>query len=286
MTTTLKLFGFTVLVVAFYSYVGQMVPQQRTYPPETAELSVDMTTEEMVQVGQEIVGGKGTCLTCHAIGGEEGGRFPDLADIGARASERREGYSDIEYLAESLYEPNAYVVEGYPPGMPQVSMPPIDLSDQEIKAVIAYLQSLGGTPSIAMDTPLGYETTGSTEDGGAVTAATETAAPPQGEATAAGGTTAADTTQRGEELFNEYLCSTCHSIDAPAALVGPSLYDVGSRLTREEIQESIMEPDAEVREGFPAGTMRATLEGVGFYEQVSEQELQTIVDFLAAQTGN
>lgn len=286
MKSTLKIFGFTVLVVAFYSYVGQMVPQQRAYPPETAELSVDMSTEEMVQEGENIVGGKGTCLTCHAIGGEEGARFPDLANIGAVAGERRDGYSDIEYLAESLYEPNAYVVEGYTPGMPQASTPPVDLSDQEIKAVIAYLQSLGGTPTIAMDTPLEYETSDSMEEDGTSAAATETEAAPSAEATAAGGAAAGDTTRGGEELFNEYLCNTCHSIDEPADMVGPSLHDVGSRMTQEEIHESIMEPDAEVREGFPAGTMRATLEGVGFYEQVSEQELQTMVDFLAAQTGD
>ena len=280
MKGALKIFGFTVLVVAFYSYVGQMVPQQRAYPPETTELSADMTTEEMVSVGEKIMAGKGTCLTCHGMEGEEGGRFPDLANIGAVAGERREGYSDVEYLAESLYEPNAYVVEGYNPAMPPVAEPPIDLTDQEIKAVIAYLQSLGGTPTITMDTQLEYES----EEQASETATRE--------ASGAGGVTPsgeqgaeATGTLSGEALYKEYLCNTCHSIDSPQRMVGPSLYDVGSRMTRAEIYESIMEPDATVREGFPSGTMKTTLEGVGFYQNVTAQELQTMVDFLASQTG-
>lgn len=280
MKGALKIIGFTVLVVAFYSYVGQMVPQQRAYPPETTELSADMTTEEMVSVGEKIMAGKGTCLTCHGMEGEEGGRFPDLANIGAVAAERREGYSDIEYLAESLYDPNAYVVEGYNPAMPKVAEPPIDLTDQEVKAVIAYLQSLGGTPTITMDTQLAYES----EEGASGTATGATAA-------AGGATTSAEqgsdpgASVGGEALYTKYLCNTCHSIDSPQRMVGPSLHDVGSRMTRAEIYESIMEPDATVREGFPAGTMRTTLEGVGFYQNVTAQELQTMVDFLASQTG-
>lgn len=262
----LKIVGFTILVVAFYSYVGQMVPQQRTYPPETTELSNDMSTEEMVTVGQEIVQGKGTCLTCHAVGEEEGsGRFPSLGGIGAEAGDRVEGYSDIEYLAESLYEPNAHVVEGYNPAMPQVAQPPIDLNDQEIKAVIAYLQSLGGTPTITMDTTLRWESTGEESSAEESTTSSESSGPRQ--------------------LFTKYLCTTCHAIDGPTRMVGPSFHDVGSRLSPEEIREAIMKPDATVREGFPSGTMKATLEGAGFYENVTDEELQSMVDFLAGQTG-
>ena len=58
-----------------------------------------MTTEDLVAAGEEIAAGKGTCLTCHTISGETGGRFPDLANIGLVAAERKEGFSDVEYLA-------------------------------------------------------------------------------------------------------------------------------------------------------------------------------------------
>ena len=48
--------------------------------------------------------------------------------------------------------PDVFIVEGYNPGMPAIDKPPIGLTDQEILAVIAYLQSLGGTPTITLET--------------------------------------------------------------------------------------------------------------------------------------
>lgn len=277
MNNAVKIFGFTVLVIAFYTYVGQMVPQQRAYPPEETELSADMSTEEMVEIGQEIVEGKGTCMQCHTLGEEGALRFPDLANIGARAGERREGYSDVEYLAESLYEPNAYIVEGFNPGMPPAAEPPIALNDQEILAVIAYLQSLGGTPSVTMATELEYQTGG---DDGAASAAAAASAPAPADT---GATSSGDLD--GQTLFTNYQCNTCHTVDEPTRGVGPSLYDVGSRMTKAEIYEGIMEPDATIAEGFQPNLMSATLESTGFYDQVSAQELKTLVDYLASQTG-
>ena len=154
MKTAFKLLLFTLLVTGFYTYVGQMVPQTEVHPPKTLVLREDMSKEEMIQAGQEIVGGKGTCLGCHTIGADKPGRFPDLGGVGARAATRKPGMTDVEYLAESLYQPNAFIVEGYTSGMPTINKSPIGLSDQEILAVIAYLQSLGGDASVTMRTHL------------------------------------------------------------------------------------------------------------------------------------
>lgn len=267
MTTALKIFAFTILVAAFYSYVGQMVPQKETYPPEDAEIGANMTTAELVTVGEEIVAGKGTCLTCHTMGETGSLRFPDLAGIGARASTARDGQSDVEYLAESLYEPNAFIVEGFVGGMPAVSRPPINLTDPEILAVIAYLQSLGGTPTVTPATELRWQ--------GQTPAPTQT--------TAAAGP--ATDPRSGEELFGAYLCGTCHNIDKPDRLVGPSLFDIGSRLTVAELYEAVLDPDATVAEGYPGGIMGVTLSGVNFPGALSAAELKNLVDYLAAQKG-
>jgi cytochrome c2 len=268
----LKIFIFTIAVSAFYSYVGQMVPQKETYPPETQELEAGMTTQELVAAGQEIVEGKGTCLTCHTIGTESSTlRFPDLGGIGTRAAARRDGYSDVAYLAESLYEPNAYIVEGFQAGMPAISKPPIGLSDQEILAVIAYLQSLGGTPTVTLQTELAYQ--GQTPQ--APPPALAEAEPPAGSGAVS-----------GEALFAEYLCTTCHSLDAPTPMVGPSLYDVGSRLTKAQIYEAIMEPDATVAEGFAPGIMPVTLKASGFYDTITTNQLRALVDYLASKKGD
>jgi hypothetical protein len=140
----------------FYAYVGQMVPQKEVQPPQETVLSTDLTTADMVKVGREIMEGKGLCLTCHTIGKTGALRFPDLAGVDVRAKSRVPGLSDVEYFAQSMYEPNAFVVPGFPPGMPPVNQPPIGLTDQEILCVIAYLQSLGGTPTVTLQTTHRY----------------------------------------------------------------------------------------------------------------------------------
>ena len=115
-----------------------------------------MTTADMVKIGRGIMEGKGLCLTCHTLGKTGALRFPDLGGIGARAASRVPGLSDVEYLAQTLYEPNAFVVPGFPPAMLPANKPPIGLTDQEILCVIATLQSVGGTPTVTMKTTHRY----------------------------------------------------------------------------------------------------------------------------------
>jgi hypothetical protein len=144
---------------AFYTYVGQMVPQKEVQPPQEVVLRTDLTTADMVKVGREIMEGKGLCLTCHTVGKSGALRFPDLDGIAARAATRVPGLSDVEYLAQSMYEPEAFIVPGFNPGMPVINKPPIGLTDQEILCVIAYLQTLGGTATVTLQTTHRYRST-------------------------------------------------------------------------------------------------------------------------------
>jgi mono/diheme cytochrome c family protein len=153
---TIRIGALVIATTAFYGYVGQMVPQKEVQPPQETALGGDMTTADLVKVGRGIMEGKGICLTCHTIGKSGALRFPDLGGIGAQAKNRVPGLSDVEYLAQSLYEPTAFVVPGFPPAMPPVNQPPIGLTDQEILAVIAYLQTLGGTPTVTLQTKHRY----------------------------------------------------------------------------------------------------------------------------------
>jgi hypothetical protein len=153
---TARIGALVLATTAFYTYVGQMVPQKEVLPPEEIALSTDMTTAEMANVGREIMQGKGLCLTCHTIGKSGALRFPDLDGIAVRAANRIPGSSDVEYLAQSMYEPDSYIVEGFNPGMPTINKPPIGLTDQEILCVIAALQSLGGTPTVTLQTTHRY----------------------------------------------------------------------------------------------------------------------------------
>jgi hypothetical protein len=110
----------------------------------------------MVTVGRTIMDTKGLCFTCHTIGKSGVLRFPDLDGVDARAQTRVPGLTDVEYFAQSIYEPSAYIVPGFNPGMPVINKPPIGLTDQEILCVIAYLQSLGGTPTVTLQTTHHY----------------------------------------------------------------------------------------------------------------------------------
>jgi hypothetical protein len=153
----LKVVLLVVGATAFYTWVGQLVPQKEVLPPEEIEISKELTTPEMIKIGEKIAGGKGLCLTCHTTTGQSGVlRFPDLAGIGSRAAQRQPGVSDVDYLAQSLYEPDRFVVPGFNPGMPVINKPPIGLTDQEILCVIAWLQSMGGTPTVSLQTTHAY----------------------------------------------------------------------------------------------------------------------------------
>lgn len=144
----LKLAALAVTATLAYTWVGQLVPQKEVHPPEVVEIAADVTPEQMVEIGKGIFEGKGICHTCHVFGRSD--RFPDLEGVGARAGNRVPGLTGIQYLAQSLYHPEAFIVPGYNPGMPTINKPPVGLTDDEIKAVIAYLQSLGGEVTVTM----------------------------------------------------------------------------------------------------------------------------------------
>ena len=208
---------------AFYTLVGQLVPQKEVPAPEVIEIDKDVSTEEMIEIGRGIAQGKGLCLTCHTIGQSGALRFPDLDGIGARAAERIPGLNDVEYMAQSLYEPDVYVVEGFNPGMPAINKPPIMLTDDEILTVIAFLQSYGGTPSVTMATKHTYN--GGGEDSAVMRASAENS----------GDAPVEEQTLNGESLFSSYGCVACHTVAPPAsseAGPGVSLQASGARTER------------------------------------------------------
>lgn len=175
---SLRIAALAVATTGFYTYVGQLVPQKEVHPPVDTVMSKDMTPDQMRKTGRDIMENKGLCFTCHTIGKKTGPyRYPDLDGVGARAAHRVPGLSDVEYLAQSLYEPEKFIVPGFNPGMPQISKPPIGLTDDEILAVISYLQSLGGTTTVNMLTKLPWQNGGPGLVAGAAGAAAAPAAP-------------------------------------------------------------------------------------------------------------
>ena len=77
------------------------------------------------------------CTSCHSTG-DDTIVGPGLAGIGERAALRVSGMSADDYLEQSLREPAAYVVEGFPNVMPEWSY----LGDDSVDALIDYLTTL------------------------------------------------------------------------------------------------------------------------------------------------
>ena len=92
--------------------------------------------------GQALFTGRGICITCHTIDGVEGAvgiLGPNLTTIGADAGTRQPGVSAEDYLVQSIKEPDAYLVEGYPQGLMTATILGLNLTDAEVDALVAYL---------------------------------------------------------------------------------------------------------------------------------------------------
>jgi complex iron-sulfur molybdoenzyme family reductase subunit gamma len=73
------------------------------------------------------------CARCHNINGRNA-VCPDLGDVGKR--------HDAAYLRESVLDPNAYVVPGFPKDV-MLNFTPI-LKPAEVDDVVAYMVTLKG----------------------------------------------------------------------------------------------------------------------------------------------
>ena len=87
--------------------------------------------------------------------------------------------------------------------------------------------------------------------------------------------------QTPEEMYQRY-CISCHTLDGTSG-VGPSLAGLGARQPADSIMQSIMEPDVVIVSGYTGLVMQATLNGLGFYTNVSEASVDSLVAWLVEQ---
>jgi mono/diheme cytochrome c family protein len=85
--------------------------------------------------------------------------------------------------------------------------------------------------------------------------------------------------QVGLNVLQTYGCLACHRYNNQGNFVGPDLHDIGTKRSADELMADIIDPSAEIAEGF-ADTMPRD-----YSEQISEEDLNLMVDFLAASTG-
>ena len=257
---------FSLLVMGIYTYYANSIPQIQSEPPEEISLEEGkVTPEQLARIGEQIFERKGTCTICHRIG-QVGARAPDLAGVGGRAAARKPGVSATAYLVESLLDPGAYVVEGFPKIMPKIDRPPIGLNRSEIWAVVAFLESLGGTVEVKLqDVP---ETAGAQAVGeGAPVAKLDLPGDPKA----------------GQAVFmGKGGCIACHKAGAiGASPLGPDLSQIARIQAPDYIMAKILNPAGMgTVAGYPPNLMPPT-----FGQVLTAKEYVDLVSFLLTLKG-
>lgn len=269
--TFLRVTVFSLIVVFAYTLFANILPQVQSNPP--AEEVVDPGALDLagqIAWGEKLFTGRGTCTLCH----NNLGRAPDLLalDLAAEFRERiadpryggeAKGLAGAEavaaYVRESLLEPSAFVVAGFGKKgtndtvspMPKVDGAPISLSEVEINALTAFLQDRAGA-EVTVPLP--------SEAAVAVAGEQEQAEGPAETAAAA---------------IETYGCNACHDLEGSGADIGPNLVGIGARLDRVALRRAIVDPNAEIADGFEADMMPQD-----YAEQMRVSELELLVDYL------
>jgi len=193
----MRVVAFVAMVLGAFTLVSLSIPQMASMPPAVEKFDVASIKDkkDLAGIGQKIFFGKGQCALCHTIGTSEG-RCPDLKGIGSKLTR--------QFIYESLTQPQAYVYMDYqhvgrakffPAKMPYINKKPIGLSNNEILAVIAFLQSMSGEE---------------------ITVELSEIEAPRDTAGAVGDKAA------GQRVFNS-LCAKCHSIGGSKGNLVPVL---------------------------------------------------------------
>lgn len=268
--TNLRIVLTVLVTLGVYTGISNVIPQVESEVPERVEIGSDVSVQELVSMGEELFHGAGGCEACHGLGT----RAPTLmGEIGARCGDRVEGMSCKAYLHQSLVDPQAHVVEGFQPIMPNLGA---QLSDGQIWALVAFLETQGGEVTV---TPgdLASGGTGAGDTGGA--AAETDASAAAGDGQGGGGAVA---------LMRQYGCVACHQVGGQGGAVAPPVEEIqAAELSEAYLRRSIVDPAADTATGYSqdysafAGTMPPN-----FGELLSEEELDTLVAFLAGEGGS
>lgn len=96
--------------------------------------------------GQELAASK-NCVSCHTVSGARslGPTWRSLFGSEVELEGGGVAVADAAYVERSIRKPQADIVAGYT----VVSMPLIDLTDAEVAALVAYIESLGRSGSLS-----------------------------------------------------------------------------------------------------------------------------------------
>jgi mono/diheme cytochrome c family protein/cytochrome c551/c552 len=260
--TNLKVLLVAAVVLAFYTTVAHIIPQLQSEVPENLTLGPNATPEALVAAGEKIFNGAGGCTACHGLGTRAPNLLTDHGGegaIGVRCGNREPGKDCKAYIYESLTNPTAYVVKGFEPIMPDMRR---QLTEEQIWTVVAFLQSQGGEVTVT----------------GQDLASATRAAPAAGGAAPGGGGLSATTDPLA--IIKEQGCFSCHKLGSDGMPIAPPFDHIGSRVAKDYIRESILDPNAKAAKGYEKlkGMMPTY-----FGSRLSATQLEILVNFLASQ---
>lgn len=249
-----------------YSMLANLrVVSQAEFDAWLVDRSEEILAERMdpAELGAKLYVQK-TCSTCHSLDGSPkvGPSFLKLYGAERKFTDGTTRTADEEYIRQSIYQPNSQVVEGYPPAMSQFIPAQVPdslaavVTDKEALQLIAFIKTLDGTQEVEVEE---VEPVAASE----VDKASMT------------------TEERGEWIYQNKMCVTCHSLDG-SRIVGPSFKGIygksgkladGSDYLADDayLKESILKPNDKVVEGY-APAMPA--------QQFSDDEVADIIAYL------
>ena len=255
----LKIFAVVIGTLATFTLVANSIPQVQSEVPVDLSFGANVSADELMSSGETLFTGAGGCLACHGLGTRAPNLLTDHAGtgtIGVRCTNRVPGEDCKAYLYSSMVDPGAYLVEDFEPIMPDVRR---SLSNAQIWALVAYLQSVGGEVTVT-----GADI-GASDDGSSATA---TAAAP------------ATASTDPVEIMRANACLGCHVLAGEGTEMGPAFDGIGARVDADYIRESILDPAVGASEGFEEflGAMPPI-----FSNQLNAGQLEVVVQFLVSQ---
>ncbi len=213
------------------------IQQQSTFADSLAKNNSEILSVA-AKSGEELAQTNG-CIGCHNFNDSSvGPTWKGLFGKTQTLVNGEEILVDEDYLRESILNPEAKIVKGFAP-----IMPPVDLDDLQVNALIAYIKEKGG----------------SQKSNGEVQKETPS----------------------GAKLVQSKGCTACHSMDG-SKMLGPTWKDLfGSQrelasgqiieVTESYLKESIFQPNAKIVEGYPP-VMPPPV--------VNEEEVVAIIEFI------
>jgi ubiquinol-cytochrome c reductase cytochrome b subunit len=231
----------------------------------TAKVSVLPQASASVKAGAELFTSQG-CIACHTVHGQGGNVGPNLSDIGSQ------GLSN-QWLTIQIRDPKAHD--------PSTAMPSFgSLSDQQVKNLVDFLQSLGGSSSKSQSAPspnlASQSTRSANEPNTAPAVITSGPNDPSGSSQSQGQTSQnTSLINQGKSLFRSEGCLGCHTVDGTGGSVGPSLSNIGSKgLSRQWLMVQLQDP----QKHDSSSIMPA-------FSSLSDQNLNALVMYLESLKG-